>query len=421
MVAFHYPPYQGSSGVLRTWSFSRQLGRFGWDPIVLTANTRAYESVQGPGGGALEIPPHVPVQRAFALDAARHLSLLGRYPRWLALPDRWISWYPGAVVKARRIIVSEKPAVIWSTYPIATAHMVACSVHKHSGLPWVADFRDSMTEDRYPSDPRKRAVYMRIERQTVSNASALVFTTEATSRMYRERYPAIAPEKFHVVANGYDEESFVQAEAMLAQARSSPATTLTMLHSGVLYPSERDPRPLFAALAKLKKSGLVHSGNLRLVLRATGHDSLLAELRDNHDIADIVKLAPTIPYRDALSEMLSVDALLLMQAANSNHQIPAKVYEYFRAGKPILALTDTAGDTAKVLRAAGIDTIADIADAGDIEAKLPLFLGLLRAGAAPVADRKAARQYSRESQAEGLANILTYAAGSTTQAGGVCA
>jgi len=50
--------------------------------------------------------------------------------------------------------------------------------------------------------------------------------------------------------------------------------------------------------------------------------------------------------------------LLLLQASNCNSQIPAKVYEYLRAGKPILALTDPEGDTATLLRNLGINTIA---------------------------------------------------------------
>ena len=37
MVAFHYPPIRGSSGVQRTLKFSRYLPSLGWQPIVLGA------------------------------------------------------------------------------------------------------------------------------------------------------------------------------------------------------------------------------------------------------------------------------------------------------------------------------------------------------------------------------------------------
>jgi glycosyltransferase involved in cell wall biosynthesis len=405
MIAFHYPPFQGSSGVLRTWNFSRYLSRFAWEPLLLTATTGAYPNVQASTEGALSIPPAVRVERAFALDAARHLALRGRYPRWLALPDRWLSWYPAAVWRSVRIARRARPSALWSTFPIATAHLVAHTVQRLTGLPWIADFRDSMTEEEYPSDPRQRAVYRRIEQRTLARASAVVFTTESARRMYRERYPHLDGAKFHVIPNGYDEESFVAAELnRVAAAGGGPKV---LLHSGVLYPSERDPRPFFTALGKLKRSGRLDAKQVRIVLRATGHDELIAGMLREHDVADIVALAPSVSYGAALAEMLSVDALLLFQAANSNHQIPAKLYEYLRSGRPILALTDAAGDTAAALRAAGINTITNLASSDEIEEQLPAFLAMLQRGSAPIAARATVAQYSRESQAGLLADLLT--------------
>src|SRR5689334_11900077 len=95
MIAFHYPPCRGSSGLQRTLSFSRHLPAHGWTPIVLTANPRAYPQVGDDQLG--DIPSTVQVERAFALDSARHLALRGHYLQWMALPDRWASWFFGAV------------------------------------------------------------------------------------------------------------------------------------------------------------------------------------------------------------------------------------------------------------------------------------------------------------------------------------
>ena len=43
MIAYHFPPLAGSSGIQRTLRFAQQLPEFGWQPIVLTADPRAYE------------------------------------------------------------------------------------------------------------------------------------------------------------------------------------------------------------------------------------------------------------------------------------------------------------------------------------------------------------------------------------------
>src|ERR1700752_1992126 len=93
MIAFHYPPMRGSSGIQRTLRFSRYLPEYGWQPLILTAHPRAYPAI---GDESLrEIPPDVLVRRAFALDTARHLAFRGSYLRWMALPDRWVSWWLG--------------------------------------------------------------------------------------------------------------------------------------------------------------------------------------------------------------------------------------------------------------------------------------------------------------------------------------
>lgn len=405
MIAFHYPPFLGSSGVLRTWNFSRYLPDFGWSPLVLTASPIAYGPLEELPG-SLKVPPTVKVWRATAFDTARHLAVRGRYLRGMALPDRWVSWYPAAVLRALWIVRKYRPRVIWSTYPIATAHLVARTTQRLTGLPWVADFRDSMTEEGYPSNPTERRLYQGIERRAMKHANAVVFTTEGTRRMYTERYGEETARKFYVIPNGFGEANFQRAEALRSGVQRQ-GSRLVLIHSGVLYPSERDPRPFLQALASLKARGQISSAELRVVLRATGHDVLIQSLIDTAGVADIVELAGSIGYEPALAEMLDADALLLFQAANCNHQIPAKLYEYLRAGRPVIALTDERGDTAAALRAAGIDTIVDLASAADIEVKLPRFLQSVRGRTAPRADPRIAAQFSREAQTGHLAELLS--------------
>src|SRR5437764_13029962 len=96
MIAFQFPPFAGSSAVQRTLRFVRYLPEFGWEPLVLTANPRAYERTSQ--DQIADIPRGTVVERAFCLDTARHLGLFRRYPASLARPDRWISWCLGPVL-----------------------------------------------------------------------------------------------------------------------------------------------------------------------------------------------------------------------------------------------------------------------------------------------------------------------------------
>jgi hypothetical protein len=76
MIAFHFPPLRGSSGIQRTLKFAQYLPALGWQPLVLSAHPRAYANR---GDDQMqEIAPDAVVHRAFALDTARHLAWRNR-------------------------------------------------------------------------------------------------------------------------------------------------------------------------------------------------------------------------------------------------------------------------------------------------------------------------------------------------------
>lgn len=405
LIAFHFPPFGFSSGIHRTLKNVQYLPEFGWEPIVLTATPRAYEAVRL--DSLSEIPSGTIVRRAFCLDTARHLAVGGRYLRAMAIPDRWISWWFAGVVGGLQLIRRYRPDVIWSTFPIATAQLIGLTLHRLTGIPWIADVRDSMTEGDYPRDPLQRRVVGWVEKQCLTRADAVVFTTPGAARMHAERYPDVPQSRIRVIENGYDEETFDKAVTRpAASARRDPRAVL--VHSGILYPEERDPTEFFAALSMLKTAGSIDARSLRIVLRATGHDAVHAESLARFGIGDLVELAPQVSYAEALREMLEADGLLVFQAASCNNQIPAKLYEYFRAGRPILALTDTVGDTAGLLRSAGVDTISPLDDRAKIAAALTEFLAKLKSGTAPAVSRATAAMHSRRVRARELAALMQH-------------
>jgi glycosyltransferase involved in cell wall biosynthesis len=404
MIAFHFPPQRGSSGIQRTLKFVRHLPDLGWEPLVLSAHPRAYENTGADQLG--EIPATVPVRRAFALDSARHLALRGRYPGLLALPDRWASWVLGAVPAGLALVRRMRPRVIWSTYPIASAHLAALALHRLTGLPWVADLRDPMIDDSHPNGRLRRRVATWIEAHAVRHAARVVVTTSGALRSYRARYPEAPPERFRLIENGYDEDAFAGLAPAAAQSTASADRPFTLLHSGVVYPSERDPIPLFRALAALRARGAIAAGHFRLLLRAPAHETLLRPLIAQYGLADMIEIGAHLPYRAALQEMLAADGLLVLQAANCNDQVPAKLYEYLRAGRPILALTDPSGDTASLLRQCGIDTIAPLDASDAIADALARFIDLARAGQTPHAAHEQVRAAERRQRTAQLAALL---------------
>jgi len=404
MVAFHFPPQRGSSGIQRTLKFTQHLPSLGWQPLVLSAHRRAYADSSDDQLG--DVPADAVVRRAFALDSARHLAVRGRYLRAMALPDRWITWLFGAVPAGLKLIREHRPRVIWSTYPIPTAHLIAYCLQRYTKLPWIADMRDPMTEQNTPANPLVWRAYRWVEKLTVRNCARLVFTTPGARAVYRARYPEIPESRFRLIENGYDEDDFLRATASYKPTAKAPGGPLVLLHSGIIYPLERDPAPMLDALGTLRRQGLISPDSLRVVLRAAVHEDLLNTLIDKYGLRGLVVLEPHIPYRAALAEMLDADGLLVMQASHCNAQIPAKLYEYLRARRPILALTDPAGDTAATLRGAGIDTIARLDNKEDIMEGVMRFITLLRQREAPLPPENASQHYSRRSRSSQLAQLL---------------
>jgi glycosyltransferase involved in cell wall biosynthesis len=401
MIAFHFPPAAMGSGHLRTLGFARYLPALGWDPIVLSARAPAYPRTAPMNDDS--IPPGCLVHRAFALDA-RHLGLRGKYPGFLAQPDRWISWWPAAIWRGLQLIRRHRVRVIWSTYPIMSAHCIARTLSAITGLPWVADFRDPVASSISASNPYSVASQLRWERRVLRSAARIVFTTQGALDNYAERFPAASQEgRLTVIANGYEENVFSNLPAAPPPLRGRP---LVLLHSGLLYAEGRNPVPFFEALARLKASGSVDAQNLKVVLRASGFESTYARAIQRLGLDDIVTLAPSVSYKDALAEQAEADALLLFQGSKFDRQIPAKLYEYLRIGRPIFALVGEQGDTAKILRNTGGAELVPLNDAEKITTQLAAFIAAVREGRASRPRLDVAMKYSRKAGANVLARML---------------
>lgn len=412
MIAFHYPPAL-ASGTHRALSFTRDLPEFGWEPIVLTTRAQAHERIDP--AQEEEIPPDIRVQRVFALDAGRHLAIRGRYARLTAWPDRWSSWYPGAVIQGLRLILKHRPQVIWSTYPIPTTLLIARTLHRLTGIPWVADLRDPLVTGQHPTDPALKRTFANLERKTIQRCTRIAVTTPGLHRFLSTRYPEIPAEKWEIILNGYDERIFRRCDALSRPLLPNPEP-LTLVHGGTLYTGgdERNPGAFLNVLAELRRLGAIGSPDengpecigLRIILRATAHDEIIQAMIRKRGLSDMVVTAPALPYLQAIQEMFQVDGLLLFQGEGFDHLIPAKLFEYLRARRPILALTGQHGDSARILRQAGLESITSLNDETALQAALVPFLKHLRAGTPQLPDPTVVAGFSRRLQAHKLATLF---------------
>ncbi len=343
VLAFHYPPDNSSTGVLRTYKFTEYLLRHGWRSHVVTAPSALYVS-RNPSG-ADRIPAQIKVERAWGCDVKRVLGFRGIYPGWLGFPDRYWPWFFAARRAGARAIREGGISAIYSTYPLPTAHLVGLSLRKRFDLPWIADFRDPWVTGGDRSLTAR--IEARLESEVVTVADRVICNTPAMRRSFLSRYPYLRQEKFVTITNGYDEKDF-------AAIVPKPAPKFQIFYPGTLDSENRNPRGLFAAIRRALDEGWLNGDDLLVTFLGCGSyadsSAFRADLKTFRldDKVDIVR--ERIPYKDALARMAGADVVVVLSEHLSETdddadvqrmtrlQVPAKLYEYLRIGRPLLAL-----------------------------------------------------------------------------------
>lgn len=345
MIAFYYPP-SSAAAVQRTLKATEYLNEHGWQPIVLTAKSAAYD--------ALELSQPIPslvepfTYRTGALDVQNHLAYKGKHFAWMAAIDRWTTWVPSAILKGRKLISEYQPDLIWSTTPTPSANIIGNYLAQKSGIPWVADYQDPFGYHHVKMSGARTRIFKAIDRLTINNCKAAVFATKHTMDVYQQAFAEVDKSRFHTVENGFDENNWKKLEHYYPESQSPISKhKFSLYYSGVLYSHGRNPEPVFQAISELKKSGLINRDNFELVFQGSGDGSEFAQVLAEKGITDMVLFQQPVPFLDSLYYMKQANALLLIQDAIFNLQVPGKLYEYIRTGRPIITLTPAESATAQ--------------------------------------------------------------------------
>jgi len=422
IVSFYFPP-AGGGGVQRVLKLCRHLPELGIDVDVLAPDDPKWSAVDP--GLAADVPPATTVHRAryrgpshaqtpaarlAAADGARRLgvraALLGRSA---LLPDPEIAWLPDAVRAGTRAVREREIDVVLSTSPPNSVHVIAAAIARRSGVPHVADFRDSWLANPHRRYDRrsvraKRAVEARIARAALRRVAAVSAVTPAIA----EEAAALAPPgtDVRVVANGCDFDEFDG----LVYARGE---RMRIVHAGSFF-GQRTPRPFLSAFAALLRSRPELGGRVQA--------AFLGELRPADrewalglGLGDALALEGFRPHAEALAAMRAADVLLLLvprAGGRGLSVVSGKVYEYLAAERPILALVPPEGDAASLLRDTGSAWIADPDDESEIVAALGNATGAWLAGS--LEERRLTAEWrerlDRRTRARELAELLREAA-----------
>ncbi len=408
VVAFHYPPDNTSTGVLRTAKFTEYLPAQGWRSHVISVPESVYASVGPTGGG--QISHDIRVERVWACDVKRTFGIRGYYPKWVSYPDRYWPWFFAARRAGLAAIRNRDVQAIYTTYPMPTAHLVGWALKRATGLPWVADFRDPWA---IRSDtPLFDWLDARLEKIVVAAADRVICNTPAMRRHFLSRYPTLAKDKFVTITNGYDEPDFVGLVPTTQEK-------FEILYPGGIDSQFRNPRPLLEAISLAVGQGTIDKADLQITFLGSDNYGVSKEFQDDLarvELTTVTQVVPQrIPYKQSLGRMAGADLLVVMTDHRQRSeemdwpsmQVPAKLYEYLRLGRPILPMVRQ-GAVAELLNDVG--GVVPVSP-GDIEAVANRIGECYRTRTAePLTDKtivpESIRRYSRENLTMMLAREL---------------
>jgi glycosyltransferase involved in cell wall biosynthesis len=386
IVTYHFPP-SSASGSFRLLGFARHLPRAGWAAVVVAPPRLPWEAVDP------ELLRQVPPETVLYSVSFHENRLSLPLRLWAPFTSWLVKAWPACVRAVRR----DRPEVVLTSGPPHLVHTLGLLVKRRFGIPWVADFRDpwiACTPRQSGSTWRDRAE-ARLERAVMHRADRIIANAPNACDALRQEFPEAAG-RMAVITNGFDPERFPPPAA-------TGGDSFTIIYSGSIY-AGRDPR-LFLDAVRTWVAG--RPAGVRPVRVAffgcIEADYLAAEVRAR-GLEGVVTIHGQIPYAESLAAMARSDVLLLLDSPGRRIGVPAKLYEYLGAGRPVLALSEADGDTAWVLRESGLPH--RIAPPDDPAAILEALAGLateVESGRAAVGPGSGRLQFTREMMASRLA------------------
>jgi glycosyltransferase involved in cell wall biosynthesis len=305
---------------------------------------------------------------------------------------------PTAVPAAVRLVRREKIDAVITTSPPNSLNLIGAAVKRLTGVPWVADLRDSIAGnadvrfDRRAVQAKEKAL-TQVVRLVARSADAVVAVSEPIADEVRAFEPA-GPVR--VIPNGCDFDDFAGLEY-----RSGERFRIT--HTGSFF-GKRDPRPFLSALAasRLDDVAARFVGDFKAADR---------EWVAGLDLGDRLELLPYVSHHRALELQRDSEAnlLLLPEAAGRGRVVPSgKIFEYLAAERPILAAVPPDGAAAELIRETGAGVVVAPDDERGLREAIVGLHARWRAGRLTngyLSDEQRSR-LSRRTRVEELAELL---------------
>lgn len=348
LIAYQFPP-RSAIGAQRPYGLARHLPKYGWEPIVLTANLPGkppegikiietdYKDVTNKIKSIIGFNPKKTMhdQLGIAVDKNHNLSIwksniIKLCKEIILFPDDQKGWNSYAYRAASQLMDTQKIDAIISTSPPVTSHLIARKLRQKYDVKWIADFRDPWSQ-KYINNKTSLMKYLERcqEIKTISYADILVSVTKP----YVDKINKLHKDKeIFCITNGFDDEAFKEPVPELT-------SKFTITYTGYLYNGKRDPSILFTVVDQLIKENKIDRDLVEIRFYGPKEDWLINDV-NKYNLNGVVSLNGVLP-KDKILIIQRESQLLLLIRWDSKMEIgdcPAKIYEYMDSKRPIIAI-----------------------------------------------------------------------------------
>jgi len=315
-----------------------------------------------------------------------------------------IGWYHHALKNGLEILGKEKFDIIYSSYGPSTSHFIASRLHRQTGIPWVAEFRDLWSLNHYLRKIQPFHFFeKKLEKRVMKHSDVLVTVSES----WAKQLEALHSKKVVVIHNGFDEKDYLE---------NVPLTTkFTITYTGNIYRGKQDPSLLFKAIVELEEEGKISPSDFEVRFFGGGTlTSLLPTIR-HYGLEQIIKICGLVPFKESIRKQKESTVLLFLGWNDPNEKgfYTAKIFEYLGARRPVLSIGPKGDVVDELLKETGAGAV--VSEVNEIKALLSQWMKEFKESGDILShfkpDSTAVYRYTRKQEAAKLARLLEEASG----------
>ena len=387
ILTYYWPP-SGGAGVQRWLKFTKYLKRYGWEPIIYTAENGEMPVVDM--SLLKDVPEELTILKtpiwehyqlykrfigrkkddkinASFLSENKKAGLSEKISIWIRgnffIPDARKFWIKPSINYLENYIIKNNIEYIISSGPPHSMHLIALGLkNKFTSLKWVADFRDPWTNidfyDKLMLTKRSNNKHHSRELKVLTTADIILSIGKGMSDEFLNIYQKSGGKninKFKVISNGFDTDDIKTSDIVKDRKFS-------IAHIGTLV-KDRNPIVLWKVLKKLTDTRDDFRSQLEIKLVGKV-DIFVKEQLENYGLINFVKKIEYLPHSEVIIEQQKSKVLLLLinNTKNAKDILTGKFFEYMASGSPILAIGPLDGELADIIKQTQTGLISNFED-----------------------------------------------------------